>query len=269
MNNSFLELIKKIKRDVQEIKEKGISIESLDKAIEELETHSDNIKKIEDNIDSIREEVITPIRIELEQNKKAGKFSIYGLYVGATGLSIAIIAMILQFTLPFFTNSNKDIQSIKTELADLRIAISNNQTNIISGIADKKAKAQIEVSYEEKRKTLFQTEYGNLSLKPYLIWEEKQGKKWLPSAHLNVYLDDKAIGAFGLPKYLKIVNNSGFAHFEEDKVVLSEGDGVVFSNHYCINIIRIYRTKSHILDIADDKSSILIEYYESSIFTKK
>ena len=55
---------------MQAIKEQhGISIEPLDKAIDELETHSENIQKIETNIDSIRKEVITPIRQELDQNK--------------------------------------------------------------------------------------------------------------------------------------------------------------------------------------------------------
>ncbi|WP_372833224.1 hypothetical protein [Pontibacterium sp.] len=58
--------------------------------------HHDNIGKIENNIDAIKGEVIAPIKEELIQNKTAGRFSVFGFWVGAIGLIVSIGTLLFQ-----------------------------------------------------------------------------------------------------------------------------------------------------------------------------
>lgn len=78
------------------LKKKGVTVEELDKAIGSLKEHSDNIENIEKNIEAIKSEVISPIKTELDQNKAAGRFSIFGFWVGAIGLLVSIGTIIYQ-----------------------------------------------------------------------------------------------------------------------------------------------------------------------------
>jgi len=92
----FSETLKELDQISKQLKDQGIIVEKLDHAIADLKEHQGNIEKIEDNIDAIKQEVIAPIHTELDQNRIAGRFSIFGFWVGALGLVVSIGTIFFQ-----------------------------------------------------------------------------------------------------------------------------------------------------------------------------
>jgi DNA-binding transcriptional MerR regulator len=91
----FSRTIDELKRISREMKGQGVTVQKLDEAIGELSNHQENIEKIEANIDAIREEVVAPLQKELEQNRVAGRFSIFGFWIGAAGLLVSIFTILV------------------------------------------------------------------------------------------------------------------------------------------------------------------------------
>ena len=96
----FNDTLEELRAISKELREKGVTVEKLDEAITKLTKHHANIEKIEDNIDAIKGEVIAPLKEELQQNKTAGRFSIFGFWVGAFGLIVAIGTLLFQQDTP-------------------------------------------------------------------------------------------------------------------------------------------------------------------------
>jgi hypothetical protein len=96
MAGQFTEILDQIDRLLADLKQHfGIVIEPLAIAVRDLRRHTESIEKIEANTAAIREEVINPIKAELEENKKAGRFSIFGFWVGAVGLMASVISLVI------------------------------------------------------------------------------------------------------------------------------------------------------------------------------
>jgi hypothetical protein len=53
-----------------------------------------DIESLEKTIDSIRREIISPVKNELEEGKKLGQFSVWGFYVGFIGIIVSIFAIL-------------------------------------------------------------------------------------------------------------------------------------------------------------------------------
>jgi|GEM_PF-6204200 len=101
-------------RDVEkELRDRGIVLEHLDEAIEQLNRHHENIIKIENNIEAIQEEVIQPVKAELEFNKVSGKFSILGFWIGTAGLIISLATAVTTGISNF--RSNQTIENAVTK----------------------------------------------------------------------------------------------------------------------------------------------------------
>ena len=93
---TFNDTLEELRAISKQLRDKGVTVEKLDEAIAELTKHHSNIEKIETNIDAIKSEVIAPLKEELRQNKTAGKFSIFGFWVGAFGLVVSIGTLLFQ-----------------------------------------------------------------------------------------------------------------------------------------------------------------------------
>jgi hypothetical protein len=94
MGRQFDTILQDLQRAVDELRAKGIEIRALNESVEDLRRHSANITAVEADIQAIREEVIEPIKTELSQNRLAGRFSIFGFYVGALGLLVSVLSVI-------------------------------------------------------------------------------------------------------------------------------------------------------------------------------
>lgn len=53
-----------------------------------------DIESLEKSMDSVRREIISPVKKELEEGKKLGKFSVWGFYVGFAGIIVSIFAIL-------------------------------------------------------------------------------------------------------------------------------------------------------------------------------
>ena len=84
--SKYSEILKDLQRSIDDLKGRGITVEALDHSLEELRRHSENIEKVESSIDAIQEEVVSPIKDELRENKQAARFSRWGALLGAAGL---------------------------------------------------------------------------------------------------------------------------------------------------------------------------------------
>jgi len=93
MAQAAMETIAELEKQILDLKEKDIFVGPLITTVENLKRHTESIEAIEKHSNAIREEVIEPIKEELVQNKKAGKFSIFGFYVGAIGLLASVFSL--------------------------------------------------------------------------------------------------------------------------------------------------------------------------------
>lgn len=84
--SKYSEILEDLQRSIDDLKDRGITVEALDHSLEELRRHSENIEKVESSIDAIQEEVMSPIKDELRENKQAARFSRWGALLGAAGL---------------------------------------------------------------------------------------------------------------------------------------------------------------------------------------
>jgi len=256
MENKYENFLKKLKTSIDELKERGISINDLNDSYQQLEKHTTEIKQIEDNIDAIKSQVIGNIKEELEQNKKSGIFSIYGFWIGLIALIFSIIASISNFRIDPISTENK-INIINERIANLSYRIlgmddyyatDENTILLKEGMFEKPTP----VLYNYKRRD---------TIKIDLIRTEEVEKDNTikPIANIIVYLNHKKIGIKGLQKIYSQNHKDSF-NFELNSQTLQifENDTISFSdNHFVVR--RIFRKTTKINDVGDDKNAILIE----------
>lgn len=275
MSKKYKQIISELEEAVADIQSKGISIEPLNKAIEELKAHSDNISAIEENIDAVKSEVITPIKDELEQNKKAGKFSILGFYVGAFGLAVTAISLLYTtFKSPDsvkmisfsdttnqrtkYTNPKDYLISIDNTLKELTYSINGlNDTYIVKS-------NELYLNRSNDERIILQNDSVLLTVKAYVPAEEKIESRYYPVVSLTFFLNGKQLGTKGLKEKVTIDNNSGISHYYDDwsSIWLTENDSFVIFKKFKFKIIRIFRTESQILTLADKEKGVLIKRIE-------
>jgi hypothetical protein len=265
MGQTYKQTIEDLESAVKEIESQGISIAPLNKAIENLKTHSSNIEIIEKNIDSVKAEVITPIKEELIENKRAGRFSIWGFYIGAFGLVVTAISLIYTtFSKSSMTNyptitfpNNKQAKGY----SDLTQSI-NELTYFLHGLNDtfKPVQNEFLINHHESA-AILKNDSNNIYLQLRFIEEGNVRNKCYPFAYLAIFINDKQLGFKGLLDNVKIINNSMVASYNSiwNSIILSENDEFVILNKYRFKIMRILRVSSQILSICDNKDAVIIK----------
>jgi len=275
MSKKYKQIISELEDAVADIQSKGISIEPLNKAIEELKAHSENISAIEDNIDAVKSEVITPIKDELEQNKKAGKFSIWGFYVGAFGLAVTAVSLLYTtFKEPepvkiiSTSDTTKQINQ-GTNPNDYLISIDNTLKEItysINGLNDdyKVKSNELLLKRSDEEGILLQGDSIKLTVMAYIPPEREFNGRYFPFVSLNFFLNGKQLGTNGLKEKIKIGNSSGVSFYYDDwsSIWLTENDYFVIFNKFKYKVVRIFRTNSQILTLADKENGVLIKKVE-------
>lgn len=93
--NKYKDILNNVNKLIEELKDNDIQVGSLNKAIDELYSHAEDVEKVEKDLDQIKRQVIVPILEELDKNRKAGLFSIWGFWVGAISIVVSIFSVIL------------------------------------------------------------------------------------------------------------------------------------------------------------------------------
>ncbi|NPV51835.1 MAG: hypothetical protein HPY60_11680 [Candidatus Methanofastidiosum sp.] len=289
MEKNYKEILNELEDSIKDIEVKGISIKPLNDSLDELKKHSENIERIENNIDAIREEVIDRIKQELDENKKAGMFSIFGFWVGAIALVLTTIQIYREITKPPFDEKIIENPSVN-DYSNNTYKMNSKFLNIIS--RNDSVYFQIESRIEQVENSInslkfhligFDDNYkpdsteflislyentpvlnsnkNKISIKPIRIHEEIINNKILPFIILSFYLNGKQLGPEGMKECLKIKNNSKASKYDPIYVgySLSEGDIIIFFNKYEFIIERIYRKESNVLKIADNNDAVLLK----------
>jgi hypothetical protein len=113
----YRDIITSLEKSIEDLKQRGITVDALNHAKDELVAHTDNIEKIEMNIDAVRKEVISPIKEELNQNRVAGKFSILGFWVGAVSMIVSILVGVINYS-PIFKGLTKASGTTSIDIVD-------------------------------------------------------------------------------------------------------------------------------------------------------
>ena len=285
MKGKFGETLNELEKSIENLQSQGISIESLEKSFADLKKQTSNIAKVEENIEAIREEVIDRIKDELDQNKRAGKFSIFGFWIGAIALVLSIFSSISTLNdnqyqnIPFQgnqkdnTKANETFNNISEKIDILNDRVERLTYKLI-GFDDyyvpTKNEFIIHAGYSVDPKTILKTkENHTLKIKVSDVSEKEENGKITPRAFLSFYVDDSKIGLAGIKRIVQ-VNNSNSFWYENNKgeLIVNELDTIkLFELNYVIE--RIYRKQSKNLVIADDKNAILLkQIIKDSIHSK-
>ena len=271
MSKTYKQIIEDLEKAISDIESQGISIQPLNKALENLKTHSKNIEAIENNIDAVKSEVIDPIKIELEENKRAGKFSVWGFYIGIFGLIVTAISLLYT---TFGTNSNNNLYRPQDSTQNLSVSerIRSIDSSVkelnysIHGLNDNYKPLENELFIKQFEKKPFLSQDSNrLIIKAYIPEEIKSNNKWFPIVSLSFSINDKQIGIIGLKDKVSVINNSGVAKYDpnQNSINLSENDEFIILGKYRYIVQRIYRSKSQIMTVCDKAEAVLLRLVDS------
>jgi hypothetical protein len=264
MAKKYKEIIEDLERAVNDIKSQGISIEPLNRAVDELKSHSDNIEAVENNIDAIKSEVITPIKVELEQNKKAGRFSVGGFYVGLFGLLVTAFSLLYTTFIPKENIPNKTDYNINDTLGSLK-SIRNSLDEInyeIHGLNENYKPLKDEYLIERRENVkLLKGDSLDISIEADIPSEELINGNYYPMASLSFLIGGKKLGEKSLKEKIKLISKNNISHYYShwNTYWMTESDIFIIMNKYQFQIKRIYRTDTKILTVADDKDAVLIK----------
>jgi hypothetical protein len=290
MSKNYNEILNDLKESIDGLDKKGISIEPLNQSLAELEKHANNIQIIEENIEAIRMEVIDKIKEELDENKKAGKFSISGFYVGSIALVITIVTTILTFNSnsklnqrlleeiginsdkqevlnlnPNSLSTNSKNKSINDRLEQIELAIHNlayNVTEYSNSYEPLINEYLLETDpFGYKKTNLLSDKNDTIQICAIHNYEEEFDNKLYPTSSIKVYKNGNSFGMYNLKENVKIISSINKSNYDIVNKALSvtEKDTIIFFNKYKFVVLRIYREQSDILKIADDKNAILIK----------
>lgn len=273
MDKNYKETILELEEKIKELSKSGISIQSLNSSVEQLKKHTENVEKIEENIEAIREEVIDKIKDELQYNKKAGSFSIYGFWVGSIALLMSVfsigkglIASSSERSNNLPINANTIIKQEKVlleKIDDMKYKIDELIFNSVGFSNNHKVDStefMLEVTYNGSNKTkvvsdsLFSIEIAALSVK-----EIKEGKSIIPTATLCFFANDKKIGKKGISEIFKV---KGTKHWKYNPnyggPIVKEKDTIkLFLDNFIVE--KIYMKESEARRVADDKNAVLLK----------
>ncbi|MEM0910038.1 MAG: hypothetical protein AAGJ37_03630 [Pseudomonadota bacterium] len=240
----------------EELKEKGITVKKLDDAVSELSTHHLNIEKIEENIDSIKSEVIAPIKEELVQNKTAGKFSIFGFWVGALGLVASIGTLLFQPERTVINSGDSEILK--------RLYTIENQLLFPKGLSIESGEFFIEWS-ERKEIASLNNDKFYLEVESINDWPEGNGIK----GGVRIFKNTNLLGTRSLRN--SVTRSDGKDELREwfDKEVLAVdvGDKIKIGN-IDIEVKRILKKEPAGRLIGDAKDGIVFSISDSQKYNR-
>lgn len=268
----FSDTLEQLDQISVQLKSQGITVEKLDRAITDLKDHLGNIEKIEENIDAIKREVLGPIQTELEQNKVAGKFSIFGFWLGAVGLVVSIATIFVQQNSPPSSPSPSGLPTVSKSLESppaLRDSVKADLSNaaIVEKLEQierqllfpKGTKAQAGESFIDRSSRIKLTSDGDngifLEVKSVGEWPKGKGLK----SGVAVYRGSNQIGRASLEKgLLRSDGKPGLREwFDDNAIGLADGDVLTISG-VKVQVIKIFSTEPEGRLIGDEKSGILV-----------
>lgn len=271
----YAKTIDKLKKAVDDINSTGIQVAPLNKLIEDLESHSENIEKIEKNIDAVRVEIISPIKEELNQNKRAGKFSMWGFYFGGIGLLVTIVGILFTVGFPRFqTKSNLDLKKVinKDSLTEKQLKKLDTIVDIINELYKNYNPVQNDFFIRDKDKcAILKCEKDNFYVNVFITKQQYYDYRWLnyDAVTLCFFINDIKIGnmltsfveiidkkIYGIKDSYSLPNYYSYYNPKEGTIVLAANDEFILYNKF--------RFKIKYINTADKEESIILELIKNT-----
>ncbi|MEP1488607.1 MAG: hypothetical protein ABJK28_09285 [Algibacter sp.] len=254
MENEYNKILKELKDSIDSLKKNGISIEKLNKSYDNLEKHTSEIQKIEDNIDAIQSQVIDRIKVELDENKKAGKFSILGFWIGLIALVVSTYASIGNIrTNPLETEKKIGIINDRIENLSYRILGIDGHYQ------------PLKKSFEVNQRTYTNTPIlikGKDTISINLSGVENietDKEKYKLAAYLTIFINKRKVGTEGLSEIYQRNSTESYAFSTSNLAVqLFEKDTMRILNQSFI-IKKIFAKNSRVNFVGDTKNAIILE----------
>lgn len=261
----YRNIVKDLEIKISALKDDGVKIDALDDLLNELTSHVEHVTEVEDHIDAIRGMVIEPVKKELEENKKAGKFSIAGFYIGAFGL-IASIASV------FYTNFQPS-----PELIIRDEATQNKLTQIQKGISEVRRElyfraGKLEVgdsavkikNYDEY--TVVRGDDVEIKIELYAVrvYSNETTGSERNVAHLKVFYDGRLVSRSGVPEIVQTTNVGRINSDSEGYFPVSKGDVITFLKEHQVQIVEVLNEEATFNTLSDNETAIIISVVGSS-----
>ncbi|CAN2041677.1 conserved hypothetical protein [Candidatus Magnetomoraceae bacterium gMMP-15] len=149
---SYSELLNELSSLQAELNGKDIRVGPFEETIKKLKLHTTNIEKVEKDIEAIQAEVIQPIKKELNYNRKAGRFSVLGFYLGALGIILSISSSLFNAYYNPQINSTSNLQKSEYAAEELE----QTQTQLVA-LQDKNKKLLSKINSINQNLLLYRT----------------------------------------------------------------------------------------------------------------
>lgn len=275
--HSFEGSLRAVKQAVAALEKQGIHLQPVSAAVNELEKHLENINTVERNIGAIRQEILDPVELAINESNRAGKFSVAGFYVGIGGLILSIVAALV---LPV---SGTNVPPLTAGTDQLPVSGTNAPT-LTAGTdqcanLERGVRALLEANLGLKGD--YQPASGEVMIKRFdfvnmlkstngairaKLWSTEEVRK--PNGEIArcgdvaVYLNDRRYTAEGLRQTTTITNNSGLAKYPDNSyghanVTLCVGDVLQIADHR-ISMKHVSVTNAVAAPIGDNDDQIVI-----------
>lgn len=255
----YKNIVSDLEKKISILKEDGVKIDALDDLLQELTSHVEEVTEVEEHIDAIRGMVISPIKKELEENKQAGQFSIWGFYVGAIGL-IASVASLLYTS---FTPNPEFI--IRDESTSAQISQINQKiTEVRRELYLKSGKMELSeetVKLEEFDKyTLVKGKDLELKIQLYGVstYSNEDKTRYTNVAHLKVFYNDRQVSHTGIPDIVEVTNVGTLKNDRKEVFAVSKGDVVTVLGEHQIQVVEVLNSDATYNALADKQDAIII-----------
>jgi hypothetical protein len=256
----FTDTVAALKTISLQLRKQGVTVENLDTAIKELAEHQSNIEKIEENIDAIKTEVISPLKAELEQNKMAGRFSIFGFWVGAIGLLVSIGTI-------FYQQNKAAAQPAQAQPAqDSTASISRNVADVLERLQMIERQLLFPRTLQVAEGEVFVDIYKRLDLESdgdMKIALSVEGVKAYPDKQsmkgsVKIYRGESVLGESALTGILTRIDGKHEPHnwYLKDVIAAETGDSLTVGN-VKVTVVQLYSTEPCGRLVSDEKSGIL------------
>ena len=279
MQRPYRSLIEDLEASAARLRNDGVRIDALDATIAELKRHTENIEAVEKNIEAVKAEVIEPIRGTLDENKRAGQFSILGFWIGAGSIVLSTIG--LAYTVydkwhasppqvfatsaagapltgrqPPTNQPANELGSIRRDLTRLSLRLLGPDTEY------KPARDEIILPNFEIT-TVLRAKNSVYAIRVYGVGEYKQAPGLLPYGDLILFLDGREIGPVGRRDIVRVTSGDKDVTSQESVSDRSfrvyEGQEVSILDQYRFKVTRIMRTQSSVMPVADSKEAVILK----------
>jgi|TARA_R110000744_G_scaffold63053_1_gene129797 uncharacterized protein YdcH (DUF465 family) len=262
---NYKNIVSDLEEKINELKKQDYHIGPLDDLLDQLNTHVEEISEVEDHIGAIRSMVISPIKKELEENKKAGNFSIMGFYVGAFGL-IASIGSLLYTT--FSPSPELIIRDEKTtsEIVQINQKLSEVKRELYLRSGKLTLDENTVKVGQFKEYTVVKGDDVEIKIEPYsfTVYSSEKPNSEVIVSELRIYYDGRRVNHSAIPEILRLTNVENLTRKDKGEFPVAKGDVIEILGKHQIKIVDILNKDARHNSLADTENAIIIKRIETS-----